>query len=306
MNKLILIDGNAIIHRAFHALPPFKSPEGELVNAVYGFASMLLNILNNEKPNYIAVSFDLAKKTFRHEEYKEYKATRKKAPDELYSQIPRIKELTRAFEIPIHEIEGFEADDVLGTLAKQAEEIPELKTYIFTGDMDTLQLVTQKTSVMAPQNGFKEPIIYDIQKVLGKYGINPKQVPDMKGLMGDSSDNIKGVQGVGPKTAIALLQKYGDLENIYSHIDEVEGKAKGNLERDKENAFFSRRLATIITDVPIKLNLENCKPHEYDQTKVQALFEKLGFKSLLVRLGKFQTRSENQKNIEHPPQQSLF
>ena len=306
MKKFILIDGNAIIHRAFHALPPFKTSKGELVNAIYGFASILLNILNNEKPDYIAVSFDMKGKTFRHEEYEDYKATRKKAPDELYDQIPRIKDLVKAFEIPIYEIQGFEADDVLGTLAKQAEETPLLKTYIFTGDKDILQLVTEKTFAMMPSKGLSQPIIYDVQKVLGKLGLKPNQVPDMKGLEGDSSDNIKGVQGVGTKTARALLQKYGTLENIYKNLDKITGKVHEHLKKDEENAFFSRKLATIITDVPIKLSLNECRTHKYNRENVQNFFQELEFKTLLSRLNKFNSHSETKKKQESTAQQSLF
>ncbi len=307
MKKIILIDGNAVIHRAFHALPPFKTSKGELVNAVYGFSSILLNLLNYNTPDYIAVSFDMKGPTFRHKEYKEYKATRKKAPDELYGQIPRIRSVVEAFEIPIYEIEGFEADDVLGTLAKQIEqEEDDLKTYIFTGDMDTLQLVTEKTFVLSPARGIKEPIVYDVQKVLGKYGLKPSQVPDMKGLQGDSSDNIKGVAGVGAKTTKTLLQKYGNLENIYDHLDEITGRVHENLKNNKENAFFSRRLATIVTDVPIKLNLEECRTHEYDKEKILTLFGELGFKALMSRLSKFNNHSQEKKIEENETQQSLF
>lgn len=306
MKKIILIDGNAVIHRAFHAIPPFKTSKGEQINAVYGFSSILLNLLNYNTPDYIAVSFDMKGPTFRHKEYKEYKATRKKAPDELYSQIPRIKSIVKAFEIPIYEIEGFEADDVLGTLAKQIEKEEDIKTYIFTGDMDTLQLVNEKTVVLSPARGVKEPIIYDVQKVLSKYGLKPSQIPDMKGLQGDSSDNIKGVAGVGAKTAKVLLQKYGNLENIYDHLDEITGRVHDNLENDRENAFFSRRLATIVTNVPIELDLEGCHTHKYDKDKVLALFAELEFKTLMGRLTKFNNHSQEKKIEENKTQQSLF
>lgn len=306
MKKIILIDGNAVIHRAFYALPPFKTRKGELVNAVYGFASILLSILNNEKPDYIAVSFDLPGKTFRHEEYKEYKATRVKGPQELYDQIPRIKELVRNFEIPIYEIEGFEADDVLGTLARQAEEVEDLKTYIYTGDRDALQLVTNKTYVMMPTKGLKEPQIYDVQKVLGKYGIKPGQIPDMKGLEGDSSDNIKGIEGIGPKTTKILLQKYGNLEGIYENLEEIEGKVHEKLKKSKDDAFFSRKMATIITDTPMELDLNSCKTHEYDQQKIQQFFEEFEFKTLISRLNKFHNHSTETQKQEDKNQQSLF
>ncbi len=306
MRKLILIDGNAIIHRAFHALPPFETSKGILVNAVYGFASTLLNLLNFEKPDFIIVSFDLPGKTFRHEAYKEYKATRKKAPQELYDQIPYIKELVKAFEIPIFELEGFEADDVLGTLAAQAEEHEDLKTYIFTGDKDAFQLVTKKVNVLMPVNGFKEPILYDTQKVLEKLGLKPSQVPDMKGLEGDNSDNIKGIRGIGPKTARTLLQKYEDLDGIYENLDEITGNTHDKLEQGKEDAFFSKKLATILKDIPITLNLDKCKSHNYDKEHLIKHFEILEFKTLINRLNKFNSHSEKVRKISADSQQSLF
>jgi DNA polymerase I len=306
MKKLILIDGNAIIHRAFHAMPPFKTSKGELVNAVYGFASMLLNILNNEKPEYIAVSFDTKAKTFRHEEYDDYKATRTKAPDELYAQIPRIYDLVKIFEIPIYTMDGFEADDVLGTLATQAEKTPDLKTLIATGDHDAFQLVTEKVNVLMPYKGFSESVIFDSQKVFNKYGLKPTQVPDLKGLQGDSSDNIKGVKGVGAKTATALLQKYGSIENIYEHLDEITGKVHDNLAADKENAFFSKRLATIVKDVDVTLNLGNCQTHEYDHEKVLNFFQELEFKSLIRKLQNFDHYYSKMSSENEEKQASLF
>lgn len=306
MEKLILIDGNAIIHRAFHAIPNFKTSTGLPTNAIYGFASMLLNILNNEKPDFIAVSFDLKGPTFRHEEYKEYKATRKKAPDELYEQIPKIKDLVRTFNIPIYEIEGFEADDVLGTLAKQAEQEREILTYIVTGDKDTFQLITERTKVLTPHKGFSQSLIYDTQKVLGKFGLKPSQIADLKGLQGDPSDNIKGVAGIGPVAATSLLQKYGTLEKIYENLPEISENTRKKLENDQEAAFFSKKLATIITDVPIKLNLKECRSHEYNQDKIRQFFEKLEFKSLLHKLGTFNSHSDQKKIEQNPAQASLF
>ena len=307
MKKLILIDGNAVVHRAFHALPPtFRTPDGELVNAVYGFSSILLNILNEEKPEYIAVSFDLPKKTFRHKEYKEYKATRKKAPDELYAQFARIKEIVRAFQIPIYEIEGFEADDVLGTLARQAEKKGDIMTYIFTGDMDILQLVTDKVNAMMPTKGLQPPKIYDTAAVIERCGLTPDQVIDMKGLQGDNSDNIKGVPGIGPKTAQRLLEKYTDLEGVYEHLDEITGSVHDKLRDNKESAFFSRRLATIVLDVPMTLDFEECKSHDYDQEIIAELFQKLGFNTILNRLRKFNGHADIKKTEDNPEQQSLF
>lgn len=306
MKKLILIDGNAIIHRAFHAMPPFRTTTGQLVNAVYGFGSMLLSIINGEKPDYIAVSFDMKGKTFRHEEYKEYKATRQKAPDELYEQIPLIKKMVQIFQIPIYEIQGFEADDVLGTLSKQAEEKGDLNTFIVTGDRDTFQLISDKTFVITPVKGFVQTDVFDHQKVLSKYGLTPNQIPDLKGLQGDSSDNIKGVAGIGPKTATTLLQKYGTIENLYQNLDDLKGKAKERLENDKESAFFSKRLATIVRDVPVSLDLQAAKSHDYDRGQIAALFEELQFKSLLKKLDRMHNHYAEKQNLEKDIQPSLF
>lgn len=313
MKKLFLIDGNAIIHRAYHALPRFTTSKGELVNAIYGFASMLLNVLNNQKPDYIAVSFDRAAKTFRHEEYKDYKATRVKAPDELYEQIPRIKQVVEAFNIPIYEMDGYEADDVLGTLAKQAEQTPQasaapepIHTFIVTGDMDTLQLINDKTFVFAPHKGFNDTLIYDTAKVMAKYGLLPSQIIDYKALRGDPSDNIPGVHGIGEKGATELLKKYGTLDEIYKHLDEIKGAIHDKLEKGKESAYFSQHLATLITDVPIKLNLEACKTHEFDRARIISLFEELEFKSLLKKLNVFDSYCSDRRNEDCISQQSLF
>jgi len=314
MKKLFLIDGNAIIHRAFHALPPFTTSKGQLVNAVYGFSSMLLNIINAQKPEFLAVSFDRKAPTFRHKEYKEYKATRTKAPDELYTQIPLIKKIVEAFSIPIYEIDGFEADDVLGTLAKQASDSnsladpdSEVHTYIVTGDMDTLQLVSKSVSVFAPQNGFKEALIYDPTKVIAKYGLSPNQVIDYKALKGDSSDNIPGVPGIGDKTATTLLQKYKTLDAIYENLDEITGAVHTKLSDNKDIAYKSQYLATIVLDVPMTLDFEQCKTHKFEEAKVVAAFEELEFTSLLKKLQRFNSHYKSKADEEKlNSQQSLF
>jgi len=306
VKKLILIDGNAIIHRAFHALPPFKSPEGQLVNAVYGFGSMLLNIIKSQSPTYIAVSFDTAAKTFRHEEYKEYKATRTKAPDELYAQIPLIKELVRSFSIPIYEIDGFEADDVLGTLALQALEYKDLATYIVTGDMDTTQLVTDRTFVLAPVKGFQEYKIYNPDEVYKKFALTPAQIADFKGLAGDNSDNIKGVAGIGKVSATKLLQQYKSIEGIYENLDELKGATRTKLEQGQQDALFSKKMATIITDVPMTLKLDECKTHTYDLAKIQKFFQSLNFQSLLKKLASFDQHYSKISENDKQNQQSLF
>lgn len=280
---LVLLDGNALIHRAYHALPPLTTKQGEVVNAVYGFAMTLLAVLEKWKPDYIAASFDLAGKTFRHEAYGDYKATRVKAPDDLYAQIPRVKDVVRAFHIPIYEKEGYEADDCVGTLARQAEK-EHVQTIIVTGDNDTLQLVTPLTKVFSIRKGIKDLVLYDEAAVEAKYGFKPAQLPDYKGLCGDQSDNIPGVKGIGEKSATDLLQKYGNLEGVYKALDELKPALKAKLKADKKNALLSKELGTIDTATPVTLDLEDAARHGYDQGKVAELFRELGFFSLLKRL----------------------
>lgn len=282
--KLVLIDGNAIMHRAYHALPPLSTKKGELVNAVYGFASTMLSVIENLKPDYIAASFDLAGPTFRHEAYKEYKATRTKAPDEFYRQIPRVKEFVKDFNIPIFEKEGYEADDIIGTLTKQAEKTEEVEVVIVTGDLDTLQLVSGKTSVYTMRKGLSDSVIYDEEKVRERYNLEPIQIIDYKGLRGDPSDNIPGVKGIGEKTATELLVKYGTVEKIYQSLSEIKDSVKEKLERDRLKAFMSKKLATISTDVPVKLELEKTRVHDFDREKLVNLFKELNFYSLIKRI----------------------
>ena len=284
--KLVLIDGNALIHRGFHAFSRLNltSPNGENTTAIYGFAVILLGILSKLKPDYIAVSFDTAAPTFRHEEYKEYKATRIKAPQELYDQIPRIQELVETFNIPVFLKDGFEADDIIGTLSAQAPK--DLDTYIATGDMDTLQLVDSNTFVYAPRKGFSDMIIFDADTVKNLKGLTPEQMIDYKGLRGDPSDNIPGVPGIGEKGALTLLQEFGSIENIYKNLEKVPDRYRNLLSANREIAEQSRQLATIIRDVPIKLDLNQAVLKEYDEKKVRELFYKLGFNSLINKLPK--------------------
>ncbi|HPN54651.1 MAG TPA: DNA polymerase I [Candidatus Moranbacteria bacterium] len=283
--KLILIDGNAIIHRAYHALPPLSTKQGELVNAVYGFTSTLLSVISQFKPDYVVASFDLAGPTFRHEKFDDYKANRVKADDELYAQIPRVKEVVETFNIPIYEKAGYEADDIIGTIAKQVKkEKLAIETIIVTGDMDTLQLVDDTTKVYTMRRGLSDSILYDAEKVFERYGLKPEQLIDFKGLRGDPSDNIPGVKGIGEKTAVALLQKYKTLSGVYENIEEIKGAVKDKLERDKTNALLSKDLATIRLDAPVELELEKTKLHDFDREKIVKLFGELNFYSLVKRL----------------------
>jgi len=298
--KLMIIDGHALIHRSFHALPPTISTKaGEMVNAVYGFASVLIKALREMKPDYVVLTLDRKGTTFRHVEYKEYKATRTKAPEELYNQIARVKEMVQAFNIPIYEKDGFEADDLIGTIVRQVGD--QAEKIILTGDLDTLQLVDDFTKVYTMSRGITEAVVYDEEKVIERFALAPDQIVDYKALRGDPSDNIPGVRGIGEKTATELLQKFETLENLYKQIDsaEIREKVKELLLKHKEDAFMSKRLATINLSADIDFDLAESTFGEYDQATIVKLLGELEFKSLLPRvqeLGlKYQTaQSKNQ------------
>ncbi|MDD5083638.1 MAG: DNA polymerase I [Candidatus Moranbacteria bacterium] len=282
---LILIDGNALIHRSYHGLPPLTTKSGELVNAVYGFAMTLLSVIEKFHPEYIAASFDLSGPTFRHEKFAEYKGTRAKAPDDLYSQIPRVKELVKAFNIPIYELSGFEADDVIGTLSRQAVEKDEdVDVIIVTGDSDAFQLINDRVKVFTMRKGVKDTVLYDKDAVFAKYGLVPEQLKDFKGLRGDTSDNIPGVKGIGEKGAVNLLQQYASLEGVYEHVADIKGALKQKLEEHKESAFLSKELGTIDVHAPVDLDFSACVTHEFDRETIAALLKELSFFSLIKRL----------------------
>jgi DNA polymerase-1 len=287
--KLMLIDGHALAYRAFFALPvdAFSTSKGELTNAVYGFTMMLLHALQTEKPDFIAVTFDAPAATFRHEEFEEYKAHRPPMREEMRGQMHRIREVVSAMNMPMFEVPGYEADDLIGSLARQASE-QDVDTVIVTGDNDTLQLVSPKVRVITPggySQRFSDAKLFDEKAVKEKYGIQPYLLSDYKALVGDKSDNIPGVSGVGDKTARELIQKFGTVEQIYKHLEEVEsGRARKALEEQEEQAQLSKRLATIVTDAPITLDLEKCRTSDYDREEITALFRELDFRSLVQRL----------------------
>jgi DNA polymerase-1 len=286
--KLILIDGHSLAYRAFHALPAdLQTSNGELTNAVLGFTSMLLGVLRDENPDYIAIAFDKGR-TFRHDIFAEYKAHRVKMPGEMAAQMERIQQIVAAFHIPSFEIEGYEADDLLGTLAHQAES-QGVDTLIVTGDTDALQLVSGHTRVLTSRWRFSDTVTYDVEGVRKRYeGLEPHQLIDLKALIGDKSDNIPGVAGVGEKTAIRLLQKYTTLEGIYEHLDEIEPERfRKALKEGRQAAFLSQHLARIVTDTPVQLDLEACRTHEYDREQVMNLFRELEFRTLVDRLPPF-------------------
>ena len=286
---LVLFDGSAIVHRAFHAFQNTKtltSKTGEIVSAVFGFGSMMLKAITELKPTYYAIAFDKAAPTFRHQLFEEYKAQRPPMPDELANQLGRVRQLVDAFQIPVFEIEGFEADDVLGTLSGQAAE-KGLDTVIVTGDADTMQLVGPKVKVLypKPRGTFSDTTLYDEKAVVERYGVPPKNIIDLKALVGAPSDNIPGVRGIGDKTAARLIQQFGAIEEIYKHLDEVEPPRVRDILREGEaQAHQSKKLATIVTDVSVTLDLEQCRVSRYDHDKVAELFRELGFASLLPKL----------------------
>lgn len=286
MKRLVLVDGNSLLHRAYHAMPRLTTKSGRPVNAVYGFLNMLFRVFNDLKPDYVAVSFDKKGPTFRHLEFKDYKAKRPKMDDELVAQVEPVHEVVESLSIPIFEIEGYEADDVIGTLAKQAEDLKkeEVETVIVTGDRDALQLVNEKVKVYCPLKGLSNPILYDEKKVREAFGLKPKQLIDYKALRGDSSDNIPGVKGIGEVTAKKLLAKYGSLEEVYKNLDEIEARVEKKLIKDKKKAYLSRRLGEIVLKVPIRLDLKSCRLSDYDKKKAEKAFEKYEFRSLLKRL----------------------
>ena len=279
--RLVLIDGHALAYRMFFALPleSFTTKEGEPTNATYGFSRMLLDlILAPEPPEYLAVSFDTGA-TFRDELFEAYKGTREKMPDELRVQIERIKEVIRALKIPILELEGYEADDVLGTVATQMRGI--VPVYIITGDRDLLQLVDNNTRVELPaRRSGASSEVYDAQQVMAYLGVWPNQVVDYKALVGDVSDNIPGVKGIGDKTAVKLLAEYGTLGNLYDHLDEIKGAMRQKLEDGRESAQLSYNLARIVTDAPIAVDLKDCVTKDFDAAPVLSIFRDLEFRSL--------------------------
>jgi len=284
MKKILIIDANSFIHRAFHALPPLETPDGRPIGAIYGLTNILFSILNKEKPNYVAAAFDTPEKTFRKEMFKEYKAHRPKAPDELKQQIIEAHILFKKFGIKTLEKPGFEADDILGTLAEKFTKTEGVKTTVLTGDLDALQLVDdENTTILIPGRGTSQMIRYDELKVEERFGIKPKQLIDYKGFAGDSSDNIPGVPGVGPKTAARLLQKYKDIDGIYENIDkEKESAVIKKIKENKDQAYLSKKLGTIKRDVPIKITLEELKYFKENGALIEYL-KSLGFKSLINR-----------------------
>ncbi|MBI3046191.1 MAG: hypothetical protein HYY86_01430 [Candidatus Harrisonbacteria bacterium] len=283
--KLLLIDANSLIHRSFHALPPLTTPKGEPINAVYGLSSILLKILREHQPDYVAAAFDRPEPTFRDEMFKEYKAHRPPTANELISQLHEAHETFQKFGIKVVEKAGFEADDIVGTLAEKFKNEPDVKVVIFSGDKDNLQLVDDKVFVELLKTGVSKTITYDKALFLQQYGFSPEQLVDYKALVGDASDNIPGVTGIGPKGATDLIKEYGSVEKIYEEVGLIPKEVlRKKLESGRESAFLSKKLAMIKRDVSLELTLVDLKQETLDKEELKKYFDGLGFKSLVERL----------------------
>lgn len=306
MNTLLIIDGNAILYRAFYALPAFKTKNGTPTNAIYGFFSMLLKSIEDFKPTHISVCFDTPVPTFRKKMYLQYQAHRPKIADEFKVQIPIVKEMLDKAGINRMEKEGYEADDVIGTIAKKYR-LKDMKVLILTGDRDIFQLIDQNIFVITPQVGITTTKIYDSDQVMQKYGINPSQIADYKGLMGDNSDNYKGAKGIGPKTATQLLKQYVSIEEIFKNIDRLENKRiQEILKKEKENIMTSKILASIICDVPLDLQIDQTKFEKF-QPELKTYLQTLEMHSLIKRLfAKKENHKKPLKNNDQNNQMNLF
>ena len=302
-NTLIIIDGNSIINRAFYALPDMSNSDGLKTNAIFGFVRMMFKIIEDYKPTHMSVAFDKKAPTFRHKQYADYKAGRKKMPDELGQQLEPLKELLDKFNINRLELEGYEADDIIGTIAKLGEE-NDFKVYIVTGDKDAIQLASHKTTTLITKKGVGEVEEYNYDSVVERYEMTPTQFIDLKGLMGDKSDNMPWVPGSGEKTGIKLLKQYATIENLIEHTDELKGSIKKKIEENKELALMSKELATIIRNVPIDVKLEDLEYGDYNKDDVIEKFKEFGFTSLISKLlemdgGETSIKEEINLKVEH-------
>ena len=319
--RLVIVDGNALIHRAYHALPKLTTKKGQVVNAVYGSLLAFFKVIKDFNPDFICACFDVPAPTFRHKEFKQYKAHRVKTPEDLVGQISKTKKVLQVFSVPIFEQEGYEADDLIGTIANKSQnsnvkiqnhisnlksdETKNLEIIILTGDLDLLQLVNKNTKACIFKKGIKHTVLYDENKVQERYGLSPALLSDYKALVGDASDNIPGVPGVGPKTATMLLKEFGTLENLYEKLKienslEIENcklkispRVKKFLREGRKQAFLSKMLAEIRCDVPINFDLQKCEWKDYNKEKAVKMLEQWEFHSLIKRLPQTENKSQN-------------
>jgi len=309
MNRLIIIDGNAILHRAFHALPPLTAPDGTIVNAVYGFTSMLLRLVSDLTPTHLVVTFDRPAPTFRKKLYAEYQIKRPKMDDGLVQQIPLVHDVLASMDVQMFEQDGFEADDIIGSLCALHSSTMD-QIIIVTGDKDILQLATEKIKIYMPTKGLSEAKLYGPKETKERLGVLPTQIPDYKALAGDASDNYPGVPGVGPKTAADLLDKYTSIEKLYKQIDkkttDISDRVKEKLITNKDLAILSKTLATIKSDVHIDTHLKPIVAEQFSGVAVLIELQKFGFNSLIKRLQtpalsegtKNKKREERKKSID--------
>jgi DNA polymerase I len=284
MERLMLLDGFGLVYRGYFALPPLTTAKGDLVNGVFGFCSIVLRGFADLKPDYVAVAFDLSGPTFRHEQYADYKATRTRMPDDLAAQFPMVREVVKALRIPVYEQQGFEADDLIGTLTAQADE-RDLETTIVSVDLDMLQLVSDRTRLMTTRSGVENTVIYDPARIRERFGLRPDQMIDYKSLKGDPTDNIPGVPGVGEKTAAKLIGQFGDLDSLYERIEEVKpDKLREKLREHHDRVYEGRSLSRIVRDLPVELDLEAARLGDYDRDTVIRLFREYEFRTLIERL----------------------
>ncbi|MGL4774158.1 MAG: DNA polymerase I [Clostridium sp.] len=300
MERLLILDSNSLMNRAFYALPPLTNSEGTHTNAIYGFTNMLAKLKDEIKPTMIAAAFDKKGPTFRHTEYEEYKAGRKKMPPELAEQFPIVKELLNLLGIPVYEIEGYEADDIIGTLSKRAQD-EGIEVFIVSGDKDTLQLATELVKVVITKKGVTETAVYNKSDFINEFGITPTQFIDVKGLMGDKSDNIPGIPGIGEKTAFKLIGEYGSLEEVLNNIENISGKKlKENLTQYGEQGVFSKKLATIIVDMPVEFDFNEIRNFDgYNKEKLTKMFLKLQMSSTLHKFVEVEEEIEEETNFEN-------
>lgn len=283
--KFLILDTNSILHRTYHALPKLTTKEGEPIQAVYGFLLIFFKALKEIQPHFICACFDFPAKTFRHEKLKEYKATRPPTPLDLTKQINLLKEILKAFNVAIFEKKGFEADDLIGTIAYMVSQKELIETVILSGDMDVLQLVNNNTKVFLLQKGISKTVCYNESLVKERYnGLTPVQLVDFKALKGDPSDNIKGLPGIGEKTAIELLKKYGNIEGIYQKIEELKPRIKNLFFQYKDKVFLYKNLVEIKKNIPLELDLNECRFGRFQKEDIVELFKKLEFYSLIEKI----------------------
>src|SRR4051812_14450523 len=292
----MLLDGYGLVYRGYFALPPLTTSKGDLVNGAFGFASIVLRGLQDLQPDYLAVSFDLPGPTFRHEQYAEYKATRVRMPDDLRDQFPKVREVVKALRIPVYEMQGYEADDVIGTITKQLDGNDDLETTIVTVDLDMLQLVTPRVRLMTTRSGVENTVMYDVARIEERFGLRPDQMIDFKALKGDPTDNIPGVPGVGEKTAAKLIREFGDLDSLLSRLDEVTpAKLADKLREHVDQIRMGHELSKIVRDLPIDFDLSTARLGDYDRDTVVRLFREYEFRTLIERLPPMEGESPEQR-----------